>query len=439
MRWWWLALCLGCGWTDGRCSRDNEEPVPRNRAMRLARAVEQHDFPAHIVVSPDEPWTPAMGDGEGLGSVQEALADQLVALGYAEGVEEAGDRPTGVLVHHRTRSAGGYNFVTLAGKPGAVLLDMDGQEVWRWTIRPVDIWPELDAEKDSVRNLAWRRAVLLPDGDVVGIWSGYGIARIDKDSRLKWAHFLPVHHDLQVHSDGSVVTLTRKPQRVDWVRPGEDILVDYALRLAPDGAVLNELDLLQAWKRNRDFASIWNSKERSSPDVFHTNSIQVLDDRLEEGGEAFASGNLLLSMRHLNSIAIVHPGMKKVVWHLEAGFAAQHDPRVVGPNRILLFDNKGAGDKSRLLEYDVVLQKAVWRFIGNKQVPFFTQDCGHAQRLWNGNTLVNESAAGRAFELREDGRLVWEWRTPETTKAGKISRIFEFRRVPAEQLSWLEL
>jgi hypothetical protein len=37
---------------------------------------------------------------------------------------------------------------------------------------------------------------------------------------------------------------------------------------------------------------------------------------------------------------------------------------------------------------------------------------GNAQRLQNGNTLINEASFGRFFEVTRDGETVWEYVNP---------------------------
>jgi hypothetical protein len=38
--------------------------------------------------------------------------------------------------------------------------------------------------------------------------------------------------------------------------------------------------------------------------------------------------------------------------------------------------------------------------------------CGNAQRLPNGNTLINEASFGRVFEVTPQGEAVWEFVNP---------------------------
>jgi hypothetical protein len=67
--------------------------------------------------------------------------------------------------------------------------------------------------------------------------------------------------------------------------------------------------------------------------------------------------------------------------------------------------------------------------------------CGAARRLQNGNTLITESDNGRAFEVTEDGSIVWEFVNPE--RAGDegqyVATLFEMVRVPEGfPMDWLK-
>ncbi|MCP5049247.1 MAG: hypothetical protein GY940_18905, partial [bacterium] len=78
---------------------------------------------------------------------------------------------------------------------------------------------------------------------------------------------------------------------------------------------------------------------------------------------------------------------------------------------------------------------------GTKDHPFYSYDCGSSERLPNGNTLISESNAGKAFEVTPNGRIVWEFYTPH--RAGEnnelIANLFEVIRIGQEyNTGWLK-
>ena len=123
---------------------------------------------------------------------------------------------------------------------------------------------------------------------------------------------------------------------------------------------------------------------------------------------------MLVSVRELETIAIIDGEEKTVVWALTGLWRRQHDPILLDGGNILLFDNYAGpdADESRVAEFDPFSQKVFWEYRGNDDEPFFSDVGGVNQRLPNGNTLIIESAFGRAFEVDPSGQIVWEYLNP---------------------------
>jgi hypothetical protein len=68
---------------------------------------------------------------------------------------------------------------------------------------------------------------------------------------------------------------------------------------------------------------------------------------------------------------------------------------------------------------------------------FFSPFVGNAQMLPNGNMLIDEGANGRIFEVRSNGKIVWEWINGMLVKGfqGPSSLIYRAHKVP---LNWLQ-
>lgn len=418
-----------------RRGRRTKEMTPAFESF--ATAVDQEIQP-HVVGDPR--------DGEQaspeLSGAQAAVAAQLAALGYVDGlVEAASDRVDGVTMHRPDSVWPGYNLFTPAGKNVAYLFDMDGAQVHRWAIELTDIWPSFSAPGDANAE-SFRRAELMPNGDLIVIWSGYAVARITKDSRVVWAHFLPVHHDLAVDADGRVIVLTRVVHKRPEYDPEESIVEDFITWLGPDGAVVNSFSVLDAFETYDAWEEVWEDRPKQDRDLFHTNALFVLEEDYTDLHPAFRKGRILTSMRHLEVIALIDPDSREVVWHHEGEFSRQHDPQIVRRGeqvRLMIFDNQGGeGETSRILEYDIASHQLTWTWAATPPYLFDTNVCGHAQRLPNGNTLVNESVRGRAFEIGANNKIVWEWRSSHrATTRRLVARNNEFTRYSPLYVSWL--
>ncbi len=107
---------------------------------------------------------------------------------------------------------------------------------------------------------------------------------------------------------------------------------------------------------------------------------------------------------------------------------------------LLLFNNGGPRKASSVLELDPATGEMVWEYHGSAQAPFYSETCGTAERLPNGDTLITESDSGRAFEVTPRGEIVWEFWNPE--RAGPegefIATLFEVVHLPLKPLEWLK-
>jgi hypothetical protein len=279
----------------------------------------------------------------------------------------------------------------------------------------------------------------MPDGGLIAIYEQLGILRLDARSQIVWKREGRFHHDLAVVGDGRILVLDAKTGRLPRINATEDVIEDVVTTLDAQGRELESFSLLEAFERS-DYAPLLQGMEPRG-DLFHTNTLKILDGTLSDRLPAFRKGNLLISMRELDTVAVVNPRDKRVEWALSGLWQAQHEPVLLPNGRMLVFDNLGRAGESRVLEIDPLTHKIEWQYGGTADDPFASWKLGAAQRLPNGNTLITESTAGRAFEVTRDGRIVWEFLNP--ARAGRdrqlIAALNELRRFGPELVSspWL--
>jgi hypothetical protein len=299
-------------------------------------------------------------------------------------------------------------------------MDMDGAVVKTWIADMAKAFPALRRTKHRGHEKFLRDAELLPDGGIVAMFDQVGVVRLDADSRVLWAWGGAVHHDLFIGEDGNVWTLLHKRNVVPDLGRDTPVIEDFAVELSPEGRTLRQLSLVQCFLRSRYapvLSSLW---EKSGDDIFHTNSLAVLDGSLAGRHPAFRRGNLVISLRNLNVIAVVDPHERRVVWALTGIWRGQHSASIVSPGHILLFDNFGTMQlASRALEVDPLTQHILWSYGGRADQQLLSETLGHVERLRNGNTLITESNYGRALEVTSDDRVAWEFVNPNRTGAKK--------------------
>lgn len=369
------------------------------------------------------------------------LIAQLEAIGYMDGVESF-TGVTNVTIHEQDQAWQGLNLYTSSGIPEAVLMDMNGQELHRWRAPLDQVFPDRPVSEEE-GNSGWRRATLLENGHLLVIFPGFGIARIDKNSRIVWATFDRAHHDMHLTDDGKIYTLTRTAHMVPRIDKDRPILEDYVDVLDTDGNTLRSVSVLEAFEKYAGYEAIWEARTKKIDDIYHTNGIWLLDDAAEARNPAFKAGRVLLSMRHLEAIAVMDLELGEVVWAATGSFKRQHDPRILDNGHLMLFDNQGDDAHSNVIVFDPKDMSEVWRYPDRAKSDFQSRTCGLAQPLPNGNTLILESNAGRAFEITPEKDIVWEYMNPHTAPKPKedgdlVATLFEFQRLPLDtDLNWL--
>jgi hypothetical protein len=367
--------------------------------------------------------------------------ERLAALGYVAGTQESAG-PAGIVTFDRSAAFSGVNLYCSGHAPEAILMNMEGRVLHRWSFEYGKAFPDAERDPAEFRTDFWRKVHLYPNGDLLAIFEGLGMLKLDKDSNLLWASHNASHHDMAVRPDGKIYVLTRVPRMIPEVDPDRPVLEDFVTVLGPDGVERRRHSLLEA-VRNSDFSSLMDYSAGHG-DVFHTNTLEILDGRFAHLSPVFREGNALVSLCNLNAVAIVDLEINRVVWVMSAMFKSQHDPGFTDDGHLLIFDNSGhrgkSGTFSKVVEVDPLTQQVVWAYLGDEENGFFTQCCGTNQRLPNGNTLITASEPGRAFEVTPDGRIVWEFSSPHRAgDHGKfVATLMEVRRLEPEfPLEWL--
>jgi outer membrane protein assembly factor BamB len=313
-------------------------------------------------------------------------------------------------------------------------MDMSGRTLHRWKYPLRRLWRDLRRDPATTKVEYWRRVHPYPNGDLLAIYEGFGLVKLDRRSRVLWSYRGGAHHDLFVAADGAIYVLDREGKILPRINPRQGVLEDLVTVLDPAGRPLRKLSILESFERS-PYAGLLTSMPRRAGDIFHTNTLEVLDGRFADRHAAFRKGNLLVSICQLDTIAILDPDRRTVVWARRGPWRRQHQPTFLANGRLLLFDNLGAArDRSRILELDPLTGQRSWQYGGARDVDFFSKTLGSCQRLPNGNTLITESENGRALEVTRDGRTVWEFNNPH--RAGErgelVAVLFELLRLPAD-------
>ena len=337
---------------------------------------------------------------------------------------------SGVTVHKPDKVQPGFTLYTSGHAQEVYLVDMDGRPVHTWSLPFSAVWDRSAAVRrpQPDTHVYIEKAVLYPNGDLLAVYVavgdtpwGYGLVKMDKDSRVLWKYLEHAHHDVDVGPDGRVYALTQEIGQDDikqYAHLEAPRIDDFVVVLSPEGQELKKIRVIDVLLRS-PYARLLDMVpwyiEKGAGDYLHTNSIELLDGTGTRKLPEATAGRVLLSFREINTIAILDLEKEEIVWAMRGPWLRQHDPDLLADGDILLFDNQGnvgPGGISRVIELDPATQQIVWSYAGTPEQPFESEVRSSQERLANGNTLITESDGGRLFEVTPAGEVVWNFVNP---------------------------
>lgn len=321
------------------------------------------------------------------------------------------------------------------------LVRRDGTVVANWPVSFTEIFPDtshLSTPPADDFRVDLHGALIEPDGHVLFNFEYSGLVRLDRCGNVDWALQHPTHHSVeQAESGGYWVPGRiegRSRQELDYepytdMEVAEQLLDDVILRISDSGEILTSKSVMELLLENGLVAEMTATGEvfKRSADWFggefvHLNKIGELKSGQAAAFPMFEAGDLVISLRDFNLVAVVDPDDWTVKWNRIGPWLRQHDPDFNDDGTITVFNNntfhslleKGIprAEMPALSEIDRVdfSDGAVERIYGNRESEeFLTIFRGKHDVTPDGGLLIVESESGRVFEVSANGKIVWEY------------------------------
>ncbi|HTK29324.1 MAG TPA: aryl-sulfate sulfotransferase [Vicinamibacterales bacterium] len=322
-------------------------------------------------------------------------------------------RGTGLRGLDPARAWPGLTLFAPMGGTEVLLIDLQGdvKHAWKMPYRP-GLYGYLTGRGTLFYNGQ------IPNQTFVGKspFMGGSALEMDWNGRVLWEVKRPDHHhDGRLLANGNIVLLCSRElpdgiaRRVKGGRPGTEvggtaIWGDLVVELTTRGDVVWEW---RTWEHLDPGAETITAVQDERTEWTHANSVYEEPD-----------GNLLVSFRNISKVIRIERATGRILWTLGAPpLSGQHAPHLLPNGHILLFDNgphrlDESFPFSRVLEVDPRTNAIVWKYQEPRPFNFYSPRISNAQRLPNGNTLVNEGVFGRLFEVTSGGEVVWEYVNP---------------------------
>jgi len=323
----------------------------------------------------------------------------------------------GVTKYVPERTREGYTLFSPAWGNTEYLIDMRGLVVHTWRVTHSNVAELLPNGNLFTHNCGSWLEEIAPDSAVVWRWEGSG----DLAS--------PNHHDFARVSEDYILSLAARDEPVirGFYAPGvepDHMRTDLILRVNRKKEVVWEFSFGEHWERLCELAGYpvpipyvrrteTGAFEPYGPsDWAHANTVEVLPKTpLGERDRRFRAGNILFSLRHLDTIGTIDPDEQEIVWCYGPGLLdGQHQPTMLDNGNLLVFDNGTYRGYSIVREINPASGTIVWEYENGED--FFSPFRAGNQRLRNGNTLICECDAGHLFEVTPEKEVVWSFHSP---------------------------
>jgi len=330
-------------------------------------------------------------------------------------------------------------FTSMLGDGTVHLIDLNGKPVHSWLMPYSGHYGYL-TERGTLIYVG-----KIPNDTFIGKAPfGAGVLlEADWSGRILWeVHNPNHHHDGRLLQNGNVLLMCAAElpddfaRRIQGGKAGTEtkgkMWADYLLEVTTEGKAVWEW---RTWEQLDPAEYPIAFPENNRAEWTHGNAVAALPD-----------GNLLASFRNISTVLKIGRGSGKVLWKLGVpAVSGQHAPVPLPNGNILIFDNgPHRPDQtfpfSRVIEVNPATNEIVWKYQEAYPQNFYSDRISNAQRLPNGNTLINEGNFGRLFEVTAVGEVVWEYVNPHFGPEGvaperQTNHVFRANRYTEEEVA----
>jgi hypothetical protein len=359
----------------------------------------------------------------------DACLDSLRNLGNRkpEFCEPARYEGQGVVVYEPGQTFPGVTLITGYTKNNdgwnvsIRLIDLNGNLLHKWRCNPQYIW-DCPPHNDTIEQYMITEestyvhgALLLSSGEVIFNLEYFGLVRLNSNSEVVWKLPYRTHHSIFQGDDGDIWVCGLKVHR-DCVMefPGlkPPFWEETILKVSLEGVIEREISVLEAIYKS-GYHGLLRSR---TGDFLHLNDVEVLGEQKAGAFDLFQAGDIMVSMRTINTILVIDGKTERIKWSLTYPFIAQHDPDFTEDGFITVYDNRmfqpfrtKGHVGSRIIRIEPSTRNVTTLYGWEEDQYFYSPWCGKHQHLPNGNILITETVPGRVFEINANGKIVWSW------------------------------
>lgn len=315
----------------------------------------------------------------------------------------------------------GYTLLTHNDNT-VLMFDANGKVIHRWKVSYEQLAEPEDPKYKGRSFTHITNTHLFENGNMLVIFHNYGdehygrdMALVDKFSRVIWSYHAHVHDSMTVSEDNIYVLTQHTPTKAEMENTTFELgptITDAITVLSLEGKKRDEIPLLSSFLDTK-YEALLYSHAKDAQNYMRAVSIERLSQKDAEHFPMFKVGDLLVSFKHMHTIAVIRPETKKVIWAMRSIWRRPDDAVFTPNGSILVYDSDGMHEDSGVQTARIVEvnpdNTALIRTIDvpdEHQIDDGLQ--GSVQYLPNQNILVSIANQGQIYELNPDGNVVWK-------------------------------
>ena len=289
----------------------------------------------------------------------------------------------------------------------------------------------------------------MKDGSVlVNFDKGDLLGRFDVCGKAVWSREGVYHHSFDADPSGGVWTWLGDKSAFSQYQ--------YLVLFDPEtGETLREIGLVEdIITSNPEIRTLFSlvpghvpvkeARLRSTPDLFHPNDLEVLSEELAPLFPQFKAGDLLLSFRNVDMVAVMDPDTFEIKWWAQGPWIQQHDPDFTRSGEISVYNNNRGRDWDWPGRSSIVLINPQTRAVRTVELEddyeFYSSYMGKHEYLDNDALQIAVPWEGRALEFDKNGKLILEINNVLSEKFNAFVADYtwlpeDFFDIPVEQLA----
>lgn len=274
--------------------------------------------------------------------------------------------------------------------------------------------PEFNDGPNMEKSYRVQHPLLLEDGGLV-FTSGAGpLVKINGCGDIEWVLIHKFHHSIELDHQGNIVTCSK----IDGDGPGTVLPIrdDAIAVVSPDGTLVEEYSIAKILLDHGHRALIYGIG-RFEHNRIHLNDAQPI---IEEAGMA-EIGDVLISSRHLSTVALIEPKSGTIKWLKTGPWLNQHDINLLPDGRYSIFGNdmvrgydktgnvlveKGVSDVYIYDPASDTVSQPYLTVMRDEKIGSLTQ--GRSRVLANGDVYIEQTDSARMLRISEKG-IRWEY------------------------------